>query len=186
MSINESWHFKCKRNKESGGYILENSSGMLAGRVVVEYTGNGIKFTVINSRNEVTLQLETAKGRDMHAVVLAPRRAVMDAKNGLAVYGVIDRKVNGFDTVYEYESSTGSEVLRVIAEGFPRRLIIRKDDAQVAEIKKERGEITVNMERRAKDTDVLIIIGIMIAICLLMPMQVEMRHGTHTPAVLIG
>ncbi len=39
MSINKGWHFKCKHEEVSGGYVLENSNGVPAGRVVVESTG---------------------------------------------------------------------------------------------------------------------------------------------------
>jgi hypothetical protein len=185
MSIDKSWHFKCKLDKESGGYVLENSNGMLAGQVLVESTGSGTTLFVVNTRHEVTLVLETTNGRNQHAVVLAPRRAVADAKNGLAVYGVIDRKTSGFDHVYEYESSTGSEILRVIAEGFPRRLVISKDDVRVAEIEKNPREMTVHMSKQAKDTDVLLIIGIMLAVCLLILNQSNMPNDIEHPAIVI-
>jgi hypothetical protein len=186
MRFDITWHFTCKQDKDSGETILENCKGMMTGRVMIESTGKGIVLRVVNSRNELTLLLETTRGNKEHAVVLAPRRSVLDARDGLAVYGVIDRKTSGYNPVYEYDSATGSDILRVVSDGFPRRMLVMKGNMEVAEIKKSPGEVSVKVYGQAKDKDVLIIIGIMLAVCILLPMQSTMPHGMVLPAILIA
>jgi hypothetical protein len=186
MTFVNSWHFRCRQGKRSGEYLLENSKGMLAGEVEVDSDEHGTTLVVVNSQHETALVLKTASGRNHHVVVLAPRRMVADAKTGLAVHGVVDLKARGYDTVYEYESSTGSEVMQVAAGGFPRRLFISKGGVQIAEIEKRPGEITVNVGGQAKDTDTLVIIGITLAVCLLLPIQANSPRCIQHSAILIG
>ncbi len=186
MTNKKSWFFKCRYDKPSEAYVLESSTGMPAGRVLVEHDHKGISFSVLNSQHEVALVLEALTGQVQHARLLVPRRAVLDEKSGLAIFGVINLKPGSFDSAYEYESAIGSEVLQIAAEGFPRRLIVRKDGVDIAEIEKLPREIRVDVIAGAGDRDVLLVIGIMAAVCLLMPMQAASNHAAHAPAVLIG
>jgi hypothetical protein len=186
MEFITNWHFTCKQDKSSGGYVLENSRGVLAGRVVQDSNEQGTRLVVTNSRNQIALVLEITNGRNHHAVVLVPRSVVADTNKGLAIFGIVHRKTNDYDTVYEYESSAGSDVMQVAAVGFPRRLLISKVNIRVAEIDKKPGEITVHLVSQAKDTDVLVIIGITLAVCLLLPIQSNMPQDMKQSAILIG
>jgi len=186
MVTEKSWFFKCKYDNRAGGFVLENSAGTRAGRALMKHANGGSSLFVLNSRDEIALVLEHVKGQTNHARFLVPRRAINGAKSGLAIYGIIDQKVSGFDHVYEYVSSTGSEVFRVIAENFPRRLVISKEGVRIAEIEKNSREMIVHVNRQVGDTDVLLIVGIVLAVCVLMPTCGSTCNDVKSPVILIG
>ncbi|MEX2718659.1 MAG: hypothetical protein Q6370_020365 [Candidatus Sigynarchaeota archaeon] len=183
--MEKSWSFKCRYDAHSGGFVLENSAGMRAGRALLKHTSGGSTIIVLNSRDEIALVLESVKSKTRHARLLVPRRAIDGTKSGLAIYGIIDQKASGFDHVYEYTSPTGSDVFRVVAECFPRRLIINKNDIRIAEIEKDSREMSIHVAGQARDTDVILIIGIMLAVCLLIPTRGNIPPEVDSPVILI-
>ncbi|MBN2150299.1 MAG: hypothetical protein JW839_02520 [Candidatus Lokiarchaeota archaeon] len=186
MAIKKGWFFKCRYDKRAEAYLLENSDGMLAGSIRVELDQRGMSSFVMNSRHEVALVLEATSDRDQHCRILVPRRAALDGEGGLAIFGIVNRKADGFDYAYEYESAIGSDIMQIMVEGFPRRLIIRRGGISIAEIEKNSREIKASVIDEARDREVLLVIGIMAAICLLMPVQAAFDHATSAPAVLIN